>query len=646
MIQRCGAALVVGWLIAAVPAAAALAPAAAPAPAFTGVGQAIAARGADPDDTPATRGPARMLPSQFAAVITPRQLTGSKRPQIVLRTGRVELMVGAGVVWSGKLSRVGVGSRTVPSLADIGVLLARTPYRKWLSEGRPGVYVLRASLVQAPGTNLKVAQPRVKVVRLLAGKEVYMSGVAAKVTFEGVQVTSWRPAGGPEQVASLHRPFISYDKVGSSISALRSRFSYLGSDSILGYGVTWGRGSTGSATGSTFDHNFFGAYTNQAVAVAFRGNVFRDNDLYGLDPHSSSGKLIVDDNDAYRNGTHGIIFSEDVVDSTVTNNRSYDNGSNGIMMDNKSDRNVISDNRTWNNAGDGIVLQNSSYVVVKHNIVTGNRVGIRVSGSALSNRVTDNRLAANVRGLEAYSGPEPATAIRKPNVFAGNRVDGTDTADGISVKNFAGVRISNNSVSRYANGIVISGASRRVGISGNRVNNVRRGIDIGSASPGARLSRNIITNAPERGIILSGLGSISQHDTVTGSDIGIDVRNTAEVQHASVTGGRRGFNMVAGAASVLDATVVADEIGFSVDPGVTLDLRESEIEARYPIVGATFPAEAGNLLTTPPPPFQWLALAGALFIVSAVVLHLVHRARSPMSATPSEAVPRGVRNAW
>jgi hypothetical protein len=64
--------------------------------------------------------------------------------------------------------------------------------------------------------------------------------------------------------------------------------------------VNWRR-STGAASGSVFHHNFFGAYTYQAHGVVVRGNIFRDNAVYGLDPHTGSTRLVVEDNRAFRN---------------------------------------------------------------------------------------------------------------------------------------------------------------------------------------------------------------------------------------------------------------------------------------------------------------------------------------------------------
>jgi parallel beta-helix repeat protein len=145
--------------------------------------------------------------------------------------------------------------------------------------------------------------------------------------------------------------------------------------------VNWRR-STGGATDSVFHHNFFGAYSYQARGLVFRGNVFRDNKLYGLDPHTGSTRLVVERNQAFRNGAHGIVFSEDVTDGVVRGNRSFANGDNGIVLDERSDRNLVSGNLVEGNQGDGIVILGSSDNLVRGNVVRGNRVGIEVRAPA------------------------------------------------------------------------------------------------------------------------------------------------------------------------------------------------------------------------------------------------------------------------
>jgi hypothetical protein len=593
---------------------------------------------------PPKRQPKRLLPSQFAAADKPGLLVGSRRHQIVLREGRVELMIGPRVDWAAGLAE------ELPGLADIARVVRRSPHPDWLTEPRPRIFVLRAALVQAERTRLVIAAPRVKLLRMIStgvvDQEVYLSGVAAEVTINGVTVTSWRDDDTPDPVPALRRPFVSYDQPGSVLTVTNARFSYLGGDSILAYGVTWGRGTTGSAVGSTFDHNFFGAYSNAAVGLLFLRNTFRDNDLYGLDPHSDSRYLRIEDNEAFDNGSHGIIFSVNVVDSVVIGNRSFGNRVNGIMMDEHSDRNVLRDNQTWSNEGDGIVVQNSSKVLVSDNLSTGNRVGIRVTGKSLDSVLSANRLIGNRRGIEVYSGPAVAVGVKTTTLVTRNQITGDRRGDGILVKDFAGVRITGNTVHKYVNGILLSGSSPRARVTANKLTGQVRGIEVDAEVTGARLTHNVIESARERGLVLAGPRSVSEYDTITGSDIGVDVRNDAAVTGVRVHDGRRGINLVSGTTTVAAADIAVHEYGVNVDRSAELRLHQSRIIADHPVVGAKFPKSAGNEVGNPPPPFPWLALAGVLFVLIAVCLHLAHRRRAPACHPRRTAAPTGVRNAW
>jgi parallel beta-helix repeat protein len=581
----------------------------------------------------------KLVPSQFAAVNKPKQLIGSTRNQIVIRPHSVDLMTGPKVVWS----HPSTPALTLPVLYR---MVHAGPKPKWLMLGGTGVYVMRAAIVQAPHTSLTISTPAVRQLRMMStgkvGQEVYLCGMAARVTISGTHVTSWRMNGTPDPHPALRRPFVSYDQPGAVLTVSGATMSYLGGDSALGYGVVWGRGATGEALQSTFDHNFFGAYTNASVGVVFRGNTFRDNYLYGLDPHTDSRQLVVTGNTSFGNGSHGIIFSQNVTDSVVTGNRSFGNRLNGIMMDAASDRNLISGNRTWSNDGDGIVVQNSSHVTVRSNLVAANRVGVRITGTSAHNRVTVNQLTGNKRGIEVYAGPATPSATTVDR----NTVAGGGTGDGIAVKDFAGVHIIGNRVSRFTNGMLVTGRAPGTEITGNQLDRQVRGIEIDPTVWGARLTGNTVSDISERGLVLAGSGVVSTADTVRDADIGIDVRNNASIVGARVTSGRRGINLDSGRVIIAGTQVDVREYGVNVDFPAVFEMTRTSVMAREPVVGADAPESGGNTFGTHRPPVQWLAVAGIAFIVTAVGLHYLNRRRSPACHPRGTNAPSGVRNAW
>src|SRR4029450_11484570 len=96
----------------------------------------------------------------------------------------------------------------------------------------------------------------------------------------------------------------------------------------------------------------------------------------GLDPHTGSTRLVVEDNQAFQNKAHGIVFSEDVPDGVVRRNRTYANGGNGIVLDERSDRNTVSGNLAEGNRGDGIVILGSSDNLGRGHVRRPHRAGV------------------------------------------------------------------------------------------------------------------------------------------------------------------------------------------------------------------------------------------------------------------------------
>jgi parallel beta-helix repeat protein len=293
----------------------------------------------------------------------------------------------------------------------------------WIAEVEPGVFRLDAALVQL-GSTMEVKAPDVRAVQLTTRPHVFIGGLRAKVVFEDVTVTSWDPAGGgPDLTPADGRAFVLYQDA-SRLDIIRSEFVHLGSDRSGAYGTSWrAEGTTGNAIESTFAHSFFGVYTFEARDIVFRKNVFRDNQYYGLDPHDYTTGLVIEDNEAYANGAHGMIFSRFVTNSVMRNNRVHDNGENGIVMHLGSSHNVIEGNLVERNGHDGIVVLGSSDNTVAGNTIRGNAVGIRTNQVG-AKRITirENVLEDNQVGIRAYAGASDLTLV--DNLVRGSREEG------------------------------------------------------------------------------------------------------------------------------------------------------------------------------------------------------------------------------
>lgn len=292
--------------------------------------------------------------------------TKDKRVTLVsVRAGKVELSAGGRVV------------RSIPTQkppADLDQLATLIADGRWLDRVSPGHFVLKSALV-VYGVPFTFGGRLVKEIALMDQFSVFIGTLGGTVTFDDVRVRVIDTIPTEEH---RYRPFVVASK-GSKMTIRGSEFSGLGWDWNASYGVSWVQGATGEAVDSTFEKGFIGVYTARAIGVSFLHCEFRDNDLYGLDPHTYSRNLTVDDVVAEGNGAHGIIFSDHVTDSTISNSLSRDNGENGIMMDKQSTGNRIENNTVVDNRGDGLVVSDSPDNDFVGNTVESNRVGVRAS---------------------------------------------------------------------------------------------------------------------------------------------------------------------------------------------------------------------------------------------------------------------------
>lgn len=267
--------------------------------------------------------------------------------------------------------------------------------------------MLRAALILESGSHLTIAAPETTAVHMVNEPGVFMGVKDAALVVKHVTIQAVDEQGAAAVTKpSQYRPFV-VAKRGASLTADHAAFTNLGYDWNGSYGVSWMDGSGGSSRSSTYAAGFIGVYTDHVSGVVFDGDIYRGNQLYGIDPHSSSSRLTIRNCMAEDNGAHGIIFSDDVTTSTVMGCVSHNNGENGIMMDKRSVGNTISDNSVLGNRGDGIVLSDSPDTVLASNLIKSNRVGVQLSPTSVwSSQVTQNTVVDNVvaaQGVELES---------------------------------------------------------------------------------------------------------------------------------------------------------------------------------------------------------------------------------------------------
>lgn len=290
--------------------------------------------------------------------------------------------------------------------------LARALPDNQFSEVEPGVYLARLPIVVAQGATLHV-DPQTTDLRLSQERGAFLVN-DGKLFITSTRLTAWREADNAPatfRVAKEFRPFL-VSWGGSELYIADSVVTSLGYDNSKSYGVSITQYTpgmherlqreepTGWLIDSQFIDHWYGFYCYEAQNVVIKGNTYRDNIVYGIDPHDRSHGLIIAENTVH--GTkkkHGIIISREVDDSWIINNKSYDNKLSGIVIDRNSVRNLIAYNEVYQNHADGITLYESSNNLLWGNQVLNNqRHGIRVRNSV------DIKLYENVSAANGLTG--------------------------------------------------------------------------------------------------------------------------------------------------------------------------------------------------------------------------------------------------
>ncbi|MDP9220052.1 MAG: right-handed parallel beta-helix repeat-containing protein [Actinomycetota bacterium] len=335
----------------------------------------------------------------------------------------------------------------------------------WVSRAGRTV-TLNAAVIVQNGSAMIIAAPQTSEVVLSVRRGVFLAASSARLAISGVYVhasDSATPAtlSRPEQEDA--RPFIVAVGATATMTVSNSTFRYLGRDWNSSYGLSWSKGATGSVSNSLFEHNFIGVYSNAAVGLRVSGSTFLDNSLYGIDPHSASKNLVIENNLTARNGRHGIIFSDHVVNGLVRNNVSEHNGLNGIMMDEGSTQNRIEHNTVTGNGSDGIVLASSGDNTVTGNTISGNRVGLSIRGPSSGLKVSGNTLIGNTMAAQGQSLSSSNYAEGNGGQWAGARIRAIWTIDLAVLLALVALTWTSNRRSRRRGRRGVSGAVQGLG---------------------------------------------------------------------------------------------------------------------------------------------------------------------------------------
>jgi len=286
-------------------------------------------------------------------------------------------------------------------------LLKKVP-KQYLSETSPGVFLAKLPIVVGRKGILEIDK-QTQELRLSqeAGSFLVNDG---QLFVRDTKITGWREkTNGPAtfQSPKEFRPFL-LAWGGTETYIANSKMASFGYANSKSYGVSISQYTpnmakvlkrsepTGWIVDSEFSDMWYGFYCYETTGFVIKGNTYKDNIVYGIDPHDRSHGLIITDNTVY--GTkkkHGIIISREVNDSFIFNNRSYDNKLSGLVIDRNSVNNLIADNEIYRNHTDGITLYESGDNLLWGNkVISNRRHGIRVRNS-VNIRLYENVAMAN-----------------------------------------------------------------------------------------------------------------------------------------------------------------------------------------------------------------------------------------------------------
>ncbi|MDG1287754.1 MAG: NosD domain-containing protein [Rickettsiales bacterium] len=277
-------------------------------------------------------------------------------------------------------------------------------------------YTLNNGLLIGPDATLVIDGEEVS--KLYQSKQASAILVnAGRLYITGTSVIGWdvnkaQPAFAQHKDRYDFRPFIAgWSRSHTYLAG--NEFVAIGYSNHKSYGISLSAGpeklqqSTitepqrpdGIIVDNSFENVYYGFYSYEADNVSLIGNEYKDNIIYGIDPHDRSRWLTIAYNTAYgAQKKHGIIISREVNDSSYIGNLSFDNKGSGFMIDRLSNGTFVYGNTAFGNGQDGLTVFESSCNFISSNSFFKNKsMGLRIRNSQ-DNGIYFNNLAHNKQG--------------------------------------------------------------------------------------------------------------------------------------------------------------------------------------------------------------------------------------------------------
>ncbi|WP_052862913.1 right-handed parallel beta-helix repeat-containing protein [Streptomyces niger] len=558
--------------------------------------------------------------------------TGRPDRLIVLRPRSVSLLSGGSLV-----------RRLYPGTPSVSLSwLAANAGREWISHesGAPSTVRVHTAILLAPDTILRI-DDRTKKVLLSAGRDArsgtWISGSRASLDVDSTTLTSVAADGaGPAPANAPGRPYVSMG-AGGRMDFRNATVSGLGrvgeTTTADQSGVTWARGSTGSATGSTFEGNYTGLRLAGSKDVTLKNVTASGATEDGVVLKGDQGTK-VSELSADSNGRTGIALGG-TDDRTLTGLTTHDNDGAGIKATLQSGLELNSPTSRFDQGG-GIDLTSCRQCIVrKASVESSSRAAVRVSGGESTVSVRDSELTG-------HNGSEPGILLGEgieSATVSGGSVSGFDRGIGITG---SGVRIEHTSLSGNRTGIAIGGDADQVALHDVRVDGGETGVLASATTRHIRLTDVRVTEANRKGLASSSPGLRVSGGTLAGGTTAVDLGASAHLEKVAVGSSHRGMHLAQNVrATGTSVDVLAERQGVVADAGSRLDLTDSRVRAPVALDGDGEVKRHGKTEITMPP-FPWLGFAALVALALAVVLQTLHHVRH--RGTPRPKVAGHVEN--
>jgi hypothetical protein len=377
---------------------------------------------------------------RLIAGVTVKIRPTAKQLQPVRPNGRIDRAI---IVEDGDLLRVqNEYGLDRPITTDIDGLMDLLRGYKAIKRTGPGTYRLNRAISIEGDIRVDLTSPDLSKLELTSTPDVLASLVfdQSSVLIKGISITSVDPSTGkPDLDSPDGRAFVRMKN--GRMDVIDSKLSYLGNGlketlsakakvstaqqegGTYGFSYRISKGklgteiSTGWVEGSTFEHNHFGAYSFGASGIMWKDNIFRKNEVYGLDPHDDSNNAMIVGNLFDSNGKHGFIVSKRCNYNVIHDNVSVNNKLHGFMLHQDSAYNLIEDNVSYGNT-DNFVIYGSNWNTVKDNVSYSPRSShIRINSNTSNTFVTGNTMTGGDRGVYLYADVD--STFVADNVFQG-----------------------------------------------------------------------------------------------------------------------------------------------------------------------------------------------------------------------------------